>query len=260
MHEVSAKSRCFWSYHRDINREILMSSTKVQFDRALTVLLFTSISLNAASMVFSQTPVMPQPIVTPAALVTSPTPATPVDFKALLSDTAQTSSFVVAQDASVTAEDLTAILGDAVQTSRQLKKVDQRESELKTQVIDWKQRLDAHNSRPCTYPEGHSEVCDKYEQERGELEGERERLKASVAENEEQRRTFRTKLARLKARLKITAVFLYRCRCADLGPEQAKACWDQCFDGADPRIKSCLDIGDLDRFASCLIAGGGERD
>lgn len=233
-----------------------MISVRSLFNGASTVLVFTISSLSAVPFAFAQTPVTQQP--TPQK-VTPHWPVTPADFAAILDDTARTSrtsSIVAAQEAQATDADLKVLLDDAVQTARELKKVDEKLEKLKPQAIAWKQKLDQHNANQCTYPEGHPEVCAAYDEEARALTAERDRLRAAFAENDGQRRTLKNRLGILKARLRITAALVYQCRCADLGPEEAKACWDRCFDNADPLLRSCLDIADLDLFASCLARSG----
>ncbi len=184
-----------------------MYPNKRHYRRALTVLVFTIISLCAISFVFAQEPV------------------TPADFKA--------------------------ILNEAAQTSKELKKVNENEESLKAQVGDWKQRLDEHNANRCEFPPENPGVCAQYEREKQDLDAERDRLKTAVDKNDSYRRMLKSRLGMLKARLRL-ATMSASCGCDGLAPEEASACWSRCFDGADRRLTSCLDIDDLDVFASCL--------
>jgi hypothetical protein len=51
---------------------------------------------------------------------------------------------------------------------------------------------------------------------------------------------------------KASSLKLPACRCAGLEPEATAYCFSQCFDNASPRLRSCLDIEDLDAFHACL--------
>lgn len=163
-----------------------------------------------------------------------------------------TSNGVSAQLDQPTEADLNNLLDQTATVATELKKVDDKRGMIKQQVISWKQRLDQHNANQCLYPEDHPEVCAGYEQERRDLEAERDRLRAAVTENDQQRMALITRLAMLKAQLRVAAMLVYRCHCEGLAPEAGKACWDRCFDRASPRLRSCLDIADLDAFAACL--------
>lgn len=149
---------------------------------------------------------------------------------------------------------LQGLLNDAAQTALALKKADQQYAELVPKIQDWQQRLERHNANRCTYEEGHPEQCAAYTSEAAALNAERDRLLAAYTANDQERRSLKSRLALQKARLRIAAALAFDCHCEGLAPEAAKACWDACFDRGDPRLRSCLDIADMDELASCLLS------
>jgi hypothetical protein len=143
-----------------------------------------------------------------------------------------------------TEKDLNSILDQVAQTSFQLKKVEEELEVLKPRIINYKQRLDAHNSQNCIYPEGQPEVCKAFEDRRANLERERDVLKAEYAENEQNTGILKSRWGMHKARIRITTMLLYcsGCKDQDLGPEEETTCWSKCFDRANPGLKKCLDM------------------
>lgn len=143
-----------------------------------------------------------------------------------------------------TEKDLNSILDQLVETSYQLKEDEEKMEALKSRIINYKQRLEAHNATKCIYPEGRPEVCKTYEERRVSLERERDVLKAEYAENEQNTGIRKSNWGMLKARIRIITMLLYcrECKNRDLEPEEETACWSQCFELANPRLKKCLDI------------------
>lgn len=151
----------------------------------------------------------------------------------------------------VTDDDLDAILDKVADTSIELKKVEDKMEKLKPRIIDFKKRRDTHDGNRCTYPEGHPEVCDAYERERKQLDKERDGLKDELDDNVQQQGILKSRMGLLRARIRIMTMLLYACDCDGLKPEATTACWSQCFDAANPRLKSCLDLSDA-ATGACL--------
>lgn len=157
----------------------------------------------------------------------------------------------IAQDP-VTEKDLDAILDEVSHASVKLKKVEEEMEKLKPLIIDYKRRLATHNANKCVFTEGHSEVCDGYEKERVGLTNERDQLKIKFDHNVEQTGILKSNFGMIKARIRILTLLLYDCDCdEDRGPERATECWSECLDGADPGLKSCLDMP-ASAVAKCL--------
>ncbi len=151
----------------------------------------------------------------------------------------------------VTEDDLNAILDKVADTSVELKKLEVKMENLKPRIDDFVKRRDTHDANRCTYPEGHPEDCQGYERERKQLDEERDGLKGELDDNVRQQGILKSRMGLLRARIRITTMLLYACACDNLKPEATTACWSQCFDGANPRLKSCLDLSDADT-AGCL--------
>jgi hypothetical protein len=143
-----------------------------------------------------------------------------------------------------TEKDLNSILDQVAQTSVELEKVEKKMEALKPRIINYKQRLDAHNTEKCIYPEGQPEVCKDFEARRAKLEQDRDVLKAEYAEIEKDTGILKSQWGMHKARIRIITMLLYcsECKDRDLEPEEETACWSQCFEHANPSLKKCLDM------------------
>jgi hypothetical protein len=157
----------------------------------------------------------------------------------------------IAQDP-VTEKDLDAILDEVSHASIKLKKVEEEMEKLKPLIIDYKRRLAIHNDHKCVFTEGDSEKCDGYEKERVALTEERDQLKIKFDHNVEQTGILKSNFGMIMARIRILTLLLYDCDCdEDQRPERAKQCWSECFEDANPGLKSCLDLP-ASAVAKCL--------
>lgn len=151
--------------------------------------------------------------------------------------------------------DLPALLKEATGAAVELKKNDETFEKLGPRVESLRQRLDSHNREGCTYPEDKPEVCRWYTERAARLNQERGELIAEIEAAEQQRRLVIARLQMLRAQLRVQAILNTGCQCDQGTPEEQKACWDRCFDGSDPRLRSCLHIANLEAFAACLRGG-----
>jgi site-specific recombinase len=133
--------------------------------------------------------------------------------------------------------DLDVLVGEAVKTSNEIKKAELGKEALRPKIQDWANRLREHNSRVCTFQEGHSEQCAAYDREKEALEMERDSLRSAWDGYNEQIGSLRSHMGIQLAKIKLAPLlsgfeeWVERVRnCAKLPAEPAAACLTEAWE------------------------------
>jgi len=128
----------------------------------------------------------------------------------------------------VKSQDLRSLLNDAASTSNEIKQTNANIEDAKQRAEVVVNKKNYHNSHPCTYPEGHPEVCDAYERERVDLDNQSKIILDYWNKYDAQLRDLKTHLSLLNAKIRL----LESCNCNSGNTIDDYNCLQRCYDGS----------------------------